>query len=263
MDIGILVLSCDRYCDLWPPYFAAFFDQWSDCPYPVYLAANELEFRHARVTTLKSGPDLDWSSSVLAVLRQMPHTHVLTFFEDLFFLRHIDTASVIGACEWAVSSGARYVRMRPVPRPEEPTSNAAIGRVREDSLYRTALHAAVTDRTYLMSILRPGESAWSFEVWGPARTARERRFFATYADLFPATNAVEKGKWYPEILEQMRQRRYVAGPLQRGVWSREEVARRSRWAKLRRLARLVLPIFMRPIFHRVLWKWYRASGAVK
>jgi len=256
-------MSCDRYSDLWSPYFAAFFDHWSDCPFPVYLLANEREFQHPRVTTLRSGPDLDWSSSLIAGLGLFPHRHVLTLFEDLFFLHKIETARVTDLCNWAAVNAASYLRMKASPPPDEPTSRPDVGRVHESALYRTALHGALTERQYLVGLIRPGESAWHFEIFSPGRAAADSRFYSTFEDIFRTTNGVEKGLWYPDVLRTLRERGYITGNVTRGAWSPQQVANRARLAAMRGLIRDLLPRSLRPLFHRALWRWYRLTGKVR
>ena len=70
-DIAVLVMSCDKYADLWKPYFDSFFHHWGQSSWPIYLAANELKFEDSRVISLLSGQDKDWTSSIRAVLQQV------------------------------------------------------------------------------------------------------------------------------------------------------------------------------------------------
>ena len=34
---AILIVSCDKYSDLWDPFFKLFFKFWPDCPFNIYL----------------------------------------------------------------------------------------------------------------------------------------------------------------------------------------------------------------------------------
>ena len=45
--LAILVLSCDKNCDLWPPFFSFYQKYWKDCNYNVYLGTNFLKFEKA------------------------------------------------------------------------------------------------------------------------------------------------------------------------------------------------------------------------
>ena len=44
-DTAILVASCDRYSDLWGPFFGVLAKRWPDCPLPIYLGMNHRGLR--------------------------------------------------------------------------------------------------------------------------------------------------------------------------------------------------------------------------
>jgi hypothetical protein len=70
-DISVLVVSCDAYQDLWKPFFSCFFKFWPDCPFPVYLGANFKKYEDDRVQTILIGQDLDYSTNLLMMLKQI------------------------------------------------------------------------------------------------------------------------------------------------------------------------------------------------
>ena len=90
-NLAILVLSCDKYSDLWVPFFECFFRFWSDCEYPVYLGANKQNFGDKRVRTILSGEDQDWSSSVRKIIEQIDAEYVFIILEDLFLVKNVDS----------------------------------------------------------------------------------------------------------------------------------------------------------------------------
>src|SRR3954467_10514178 len=93
-DVPLLVISCDRYADLWRPFFEVFWKRWPDCPFPVYLGTNHLEFASQRVTTLAVGPDVDWASNALCMLDRLGAAYVLVFLEDFLLQERVNTARV-------------------------------------------------------------------------------------------------------------------------------------------------------------------------
>lgn len=257
LDAGILVLSCDRYADLWGPYFQTFFDHWGDCPFPLYLAANERSFGHPKVRTLLSGPDVDWSSSILAVLKQFPHEYVITLIEDAFFLTPLETPRIMEVLEWTRQQRGRYVRLRANPGPNEKTTHPAVGRLNENALYRTALHGAMWETAYLADLLVPGESAWHYEINSPRRTRKEPRLYSTWEDLIPALHGVEKGQWFPEALEILQDRGYLPEGPTRGVLDKRFTGSRRFRTRLKALVRDTMPPAMRGWVHRAMWNWFR------
>lgn len=67
-ETSILIPSCDKYSDLWIPFFTLFWQHWPDCPFPVYLGSNEEVFEHPKVKNILVGPDKDWTSGVRKML---------------------------------------------------------------------------------------------------------------------------------------------------------------------------------------------------
>ena len=81
--------------------------------------------------------------------------------------------------------------------------NSVLGRIREGSHYRTSTVLTLWRKEVLLALLKPGESAWQFELVGSARSDAYPRFYSTYADCFPVINCVIKGKWRPRAVRAL------------------------------------------------------------
>ena len=82
-DVVILVPSWDGYQDVWQPFFHCFFKYWPDCPYPVFLGSNSLSYPDSRVSPILIGPDIDYSSNLIAMLDHIDQDWVIIFTEDM------------------------------------------------------------------------------------------------------------------------------------------------------------------------------------
>src|SRR3989338_3266453 len=78
-DTSVLVVSCDKYQDIWKPFFTLFFRYWHDCPYPIYLGSNQRIYADQRVKTIAVGDDKDWSSGFRKMLEQIPQPYDFAF----------------------------------------------------------------------------------------------------------------------------------------------------------------------------------------
>jgi hypothetical protein len=249
---GVLVLSCDRYADLWSPYFESFFRFWPDCPFPVFLAANERRLDDDRVTTLLSGEDHDWSSSVRASVAQMSTDYVLFLYEDAFFSRPVPTELVARHFQWCRSHRANYLRMRPTPRPDRAV-DAEIGVIDPGSMYRTSLFASIWRREVVLDVLSPGETPWQFEMEGLRRAEKYPDFFSTYDHVFSYVHGVERGKWFPWAAWRLRRMGLHLDTRTRAVMTLEESLR-----YVPRRAKAVMLDQLPPSFRPVLVRWKRA-----
>jgi hypothetical protein len=204
-DLGVIVLSCDKYSDLWNPYFELFFRAWPDCPFKLYLAANRRRFPHDTVVTLQSGEDTDWSSSIRRSVEQIPEKCVLFLYDDAFLTRRVPTDRVAAHFDWFLRHGANYLRMRPLPRPDAKVEKD-VGLIRPGSPYRTSLFGSIWRKQLIVDLLEDGESAWAFELQGTTRADAHGGFYATYSHVFSYLHGVEKGKWFPWSVRSLRKR---------------------------------------------------------
>lgn len=200
---SVLVVSCDKYSDLWLPFFELFWRFWPDCPFNVYLLSNNMAAHIPKVKPLLVGDDLSWSDNLIKALNQLNEEYVLIFLDDLLLLDHVKTDDVVKIVGWVVEKMPNYLRMNPYPRADK-SYNELVGIVLRGTVYRTATVMAVWKRDILLNLLRPGENAWEFEICGTVRSDCYDKFYATWTDYFPIVNSVIKGKWRRRAIRKLR-----------------------------------------------------------
>ncbi len=190
----MLVLSCDRYSDLWAPFMAQFARHWGDCPYKRYLTTNHMDAAFDGFKTLKLGEDRSWSDNLKSALGMIQESYVLLFLEDLMLVKDVDRFLLAAVMRWVGKNEPAQVKLNATERPGEK-KDELVGRVVEGAMYRTSTVATLWDKEILCALLEPGESAWEFELIGSARSDAFPGFYITYRDCFPVINSVIKGKW--------------------------------------------------------------------
>jgi hypothetical protein len=203
-QLAVLVVSCDKYADLWKPFFECFKRFWPDCPFNVYLMSNKKPLDVAGVKNILTGDDLSWSDSMLAGINQLKEEYVLLFLDDLFLYKAVDTGEILRLVNWAVESKADYLRMNPMYNKADTPFNESVGIISKNGIYRTSTVMSMWKKTVLTSLLKPGESAWDLEVRGAARSDIYDGFYAAWNNNFPIINTVIKGKWSRRALKKMR-----------------------------------------------------------
>jgi len=81
-SIAFLVLTCDKYADLWPMYFHFFNKNWPDCPYKKYFVTNHKSISESNFECIKIGNDESWSDNLtkaLSVLKTKFEYLMITF----------------------------------------------------------------------------------------------------------------------------------------------------------------------------------------
>ena len=233
-DCSVLILSCDRYRDLWPPVTTLFNRYWPDCPWPKYLASDMPPPACEGFVPLGAGvTGLDWSSVLQRVLAQIPTSHVLLFLDDFFLTARADTDAVHAVWAEMQRLHAGHVRLVPHPRLLRAVPGSGLLGEHVPGLpYRACLQAGFWRRCLLESLLRTGESPWQFEVAGSARSeATAERFLAAWHNPVPYFDVLERGKWLPRGVRLCRRENLVVDFSIRPQITLTDLVRRC-WAQL-------------------------------
>lgn len=259
-DLCILIPSCDRYADLWEPFFQLFWKYWPDCPYPVYLGANSLEFSAPGVRQILIGADPGWSDGLLKMLAALDDTgnlpYVLLLLDDFFFTAAVDTPTIQSCAAALDALGGNCLRLRPQPPLDHPVEGYdRLGEIAGEAPYRFSLQAAIWRRSALQGLLRPAENPWQVEVLGSQRAARMDGFYGTLQPALYYLNGVERGRWFPQTLEFLRSQGIEVDASQRGVAQVERTSgcKMRQWllSPLRRL-----PLRQRLLLRAWLHQWF-------
>lgn len=238
-DVGIVVASCDAYSDLWPLIGESFSWFWKDCPWPIYLAANQKSYQSDFISTLLGGEDTDWSSSMRRAIEQTNHKYILLWIDDAFLDRSVDTGRVLEVVERMDQEGWSHIRTRNYPKPSKWLLGG-FGRIPEGDISRATICTTIWRREVLLGLLKDGESAWDFEVKGSIRSNAYADFYCVKEKTtFSYIHAVARGAWVPEELRKMHRVGYNVDTSSRSVMSYKEAALRQVGAQKSRILRMI------------------------
>jgi hypothetical protein len=199
-DCTILILSCDKYADLWKPFFQQFHKHWKDCPYPVVLGSNTVVYKNKKVRTILSGPDSDWSTSLLSILQQIETPYVFLWLDDIFPISDVRTKRFADALASLGKNDGVHMHMMPTPKPDEQLANGKYGVYKKGAPYRVN-SVGFWGVAALRNLLLPGESPWSFEIMGSYRSSFTDGFYCSMKPLFERLHVIEKGKIFQDAHE--------------------------------------------------------------
>jgi len=214
-DIAVVIISCDKYADLWKPFFTLFFRYWSDCPFPVYLVANHLCYENPRVITITVGDDHDWSSSMRKALESIQSGFPIILLEDYLLTAAVHTDTILEYAQYMNDKRAAclqlFPRFSPIVGPVvQSDDHPDIGYIDRGAPYRVSLQAAIWDKQALDALLQDGESPWEFETKG---TVRSNSLEAPFLSIMPEvkcpipyfSSAVMGGKWHRDAIRLCNQ----------------------------------------------------------
>ena len=194
--IPLVVLSCDKYSDLWDGFFHQLNQNF---PYPkeIYLVTNEKDYASPLFQDLKiikTGKDIDWSTSLAKAIDQIPHKIFFLILEDIFISELVNETDYREVIEFAFRSNVQHLKYFASPKPNT-SINPKIGRYDPGMPYSVTV-CGIWNRSYLRSLIIPGESPWHFELNGSYRAKYSaERFYGLRENLFSYKNMVEKGLW--------------------------------------------------------------------
>ncbi len=192
-NLGILVLSCDRYYSLWDLFFSRWERFWPECPYPIYLLSNQLEYKRLNVLTLKTGEDIDWSSNLLNVLDKIPEDNLLVMIEDAPLDALVDGTAFERLYKRFQNEQLNYLNLKASPVPDG-FSDTEMGELLPGSLYRTALIPCIWKKDILATLAIRGETAWHFEILGSERSDNLPNFRSLHRPFFNLLHCIIRGK---------------------------------------------------------------------
>ena len=195
---SVLVVSCDRYSDLWQPFFSQFWRYWPDCPFPVYLGVNQKPYSSARVRVIQAGEDRSWTSNLRFFLNQADSTYVLLLLEDFFLSKAVRTSEIRRQLAALDDLQGAMLRLIPNPPPNSRISGYfSFGGIHPLAPFRVSAQAAIWNRTKLLDLLDDRENPWEFESNATVRSRRQTDgFFCTYRPMIRYRHVIERGEWF-------------------------------------------------------------------
>ena len=208
---AIYIATCDKYSDLWPGFFHCFHKYWPDCPYDVYLGANQISWPDRRVCTLSSSVDSSWSARIKEHLQNLDYQYVIFILEDFFIRKDISSSAIQKLIDFMVIKDATMLRLLPRPPPQRILDvTLGVGVCDEALPYRICTQASIWRRSSLVQLLRGNENIWEFEHSVQDRIPPNMEgFYCTKYAAIPYRgilfhHVVEKGCWIPSEYMRLR-----------------------------------------------------------
>lgn len=213
--VTILISSFDGFKECWPAVCHGFTKYWPDCPFPVRLMTNQLDFPHPAVEVLKVSGGKVWGDRMISALEQIRSPFVMYFQEDYWINGPVQTQRVLEYLELMERHQLNYIRLLSNPGPDLPfPADPRLGILADDAPYRTSSQIALWRSSVLRALLVPGESVWDFELIGSKRSkAYSSTFLSVWGqggnDFFHGISyvatAINAGKWARMAHEYARQ----------------------------------------------------------
>ena len=207
--VAVLVVSCDKYQDLWDPFFQTFFKFWNDCPYKIYLASNFNKYANEKICNISFGNDNDYSTNLINIINEVKEDWIIVWFEDAFLTKTINNNLIESLINEAIDKNIDYLKLTVDYPLYYGNQNEKFGPIPRGVKYRSAMGMAFYHKSTLDKILIPGLSAWQLDK-SDAVDRLKLEFHALNSNFrfkrpISIINSVIKGKWNrdaPEFLKK-------------------------------------------------------------
>lgn len=227
-NLAILVVSCDRYSDLWPAFIELFYKFWPNCPYQLYIGSNNTRCDDTRVKSICIGEDKSWTDNVRKMLNEINSDHVLMLLEDFFFEDTVNNKDIRDLLQYAIDNNVDCLRLCPLPAPTKKLDSVFdIGEISYKAPYCICTMPAIWKKKSLLSLLHEGYSAWDFEKKNSEEAEKTGfKLIGSYKYYIKHHNGVERGKYYSSTVKLLQKNGIPCDTSQRGVINDEGLKRK-------------------------------------
>jgi len=203
-NFAVLVLSCDKYSDLWDGFFSLFFRNFN-YDAKLYLANNfkKYQYKDKSIEIINCGEDKNWSNHLISALKHLNEDFIFIILEDLYIVECIKKEEIFKVIEFSIAENIQHLKYSAFPVGD-------LGFKKGYKKYSPGMPYSVSvcgiwNKNYLLSLLLDGESAWDFEINGSYRSKfSNERFYCPIKPLIDYINMVEKGRWVLENVEKAK-----------------------------------------------------------
>jgi hypothetical protein len=214
-NLTVVVNTCDAYHDVLGIFFHAWQDCWPDCPYPIVINTESMNYSHpARVHhhSSSSGTD-DWGARLRATLSSIDCEFVMMVYDDFILDAPVSqervqqALSLLGAQPSAVVA---YLIDTALPLSRTDTDDVFVP-LKDRVDYRLNSAPAIWRKQALVDYTEVGDTPWAWEVFGTYRTWGDGRVFYSLnpkqPDIYPYNHskggAIYRGKWVREVVDKV------------------------------------------------------------
>lgn len=203
-DIVLIVPSCDKYKELWKPFFTLLKKHWADCPFKIYLISENPDYPGIEGIAETDG---SWATRLKNALNRIKEPYIFLMLEDYLLTNKVDTERILKLFEIVKKENICHLGTTPFLHPvalSQFKDYPDLIDAKEDSCH-ISLQAGIWNKEVLTKILKEGESPWETE-WNGTERSREFNPFVMMKEDFLTRyiQGSERGKMPNETREYLK-----------------------------------------------------------
>ena len=178
--VTLIVSSCDKYSDLWNPFFTVLKAEWQGLEH-IHIVLNteskSYSYKGLNISTFqlyREGENPSWTERLRKTLERVGTKYVITLLDDFFMMGKVDSQKILKHIEWMEKDQrvSVFSYMETFTNNIQDRKYESFERRPLIALYKFNCQAALWRRTRLISYLKNNESPWEWETYGNWRSYR-------------------------------------------------------------------------------------------
>lgn len=194
----LLIISCDKYSDLWDEYFKLLNKNWKGEKIDTYLVTDKpTNKKYKNVTTIVIGNNNDFAMRIKNAVKQIKSRYFLLTLDDYFIINNIYSDRLLYLTEKADKDNISYLqlydRRKTNPRKYRPIEEIETIDLRKK--YAVTLYPAIWEKSFLENSIQKNITAWEYEpsLTKYAEKTNSKCAFS-HSGSFDILDVVRKGK---------------------------------------------------------------------
>lgn len=167
-NITMLILSCDKFSDLWDGHIKQLETYWPDRDMRTAIVTDKVSKRFfPHVEIMAAGEDGAWSDRLAYAVKNVATEYVFVTLDDYFLIKPVENKQIQELLAMMEKEHVDYVRLFPRPKAatrEKIKNYKKIHRIDLSVDYSVNLYSAIWRKEFLASTVKKPKTAWQFEV---------------------------------------------------------------------------------------------------
>ena len=167
-NMTMLILSCDKFSDLWDGHVKLLEQNWHDRDIDTYIVTDApTKKSYPNIKIINAGADVEWSDRLAFALKQVATDYVFITLDDYFLIKKVNNQSIVDLMNMMKKENIDYVRLFPRPKratKEKLNGYQGINKIDISCDYSVNLYSGIWKKEFIESCVRIPLNAWKFEV---------------------------------------------------------------------------------------------------
>jgi hypothetical protein len=226
-DMTMLILSCDKFSDLWDGHVKMLERYWPDRDIETMIVTDIPTKKHfPNIDIIAAGSDGAWTDRLAFALSLVKTEYVFVTLDDYYLIKNVEDQKISEILEMMNTEHVDYVRLYPRPKSAkgEPFSDyQKIYQIDTSKNYSVNLYSGIWRADFLQYSVKVPKTIWQFEVTLHKRAEEYgAKCVVSLRDEFKILDVVRKGKLlHKSALYFKRHPGIYSGTREINTWSYE------------------------------------------